>query len=143
MSMWLFQAFQNGVDIEDAAAPGSAAHFLQGGPEARGGGQRGIRRKMRMGRTRIECVVAVFDAAVNEEIHCAFETRAIDDDFDLVTFAHFAEGAAGQGFGSDVADAGAGGDAAETGVGEHRDFLAESEIAERGGDLDRKSTRLN
>src|ERR1039458_7144592 len=42
MSMWLFQSFQNGVDIEDAAAPGSAAHFLQSGPEARGGGQRGI-----------------------------------------------------------------------------------------------------
>src|ERR1017187_3713360 len=136
MSMWLFQAFQNDVGIKYAAAPGSAAHFLQSGPEARGGGQCGIRREIGMGQPRGECVVAVFDTAVHDQIDGAFEARAVDDDFDLVAFAHLADGAAGQGFGSDVADAGAGGDAAETGVGENGDFLAEREVAERGGDFE-------
>src|SRR5271157_2747043 len=91
---------------------------------------------MGMGRPRGECVFAIFGAAVNDQIDGAFETGAVDDDLDLVAFAHFADGAAGQGFRSDVADAGATGDATKTRVGEDGDFLSEVEVAKRGGDFE-------
>ena len=73
--------------------------------------------------------------SVSHEIDGAGERGAVDDDFDLVAFPNFADGAAGEGFGRDVADAGSGGDAAETRIGEYGDVLAMRELLERGGDL--------
>jgi hypothetical protein len=74
-------------------------------------------------------VYPVFDAARTNQIDLALQAVAVDDDFDDVAVAHFADGAAGQRLGRNVADAGAGGDAAETRVGDHRHVLAEIQVA--------------
>src|SRR5213592_3901030 len=73
--------------------------------------------------------------AFAHEIDRAFEPVAVDDDANAIAVAQFADGAARQGFGANVADAGARRDAREAGVGEESDVLAEAQVLEGGGDL--------
>ncbi len=71
----------------------------------------------------------------SDEVDGAGEIFAVDDDFDLIAVLKFAECAAGEGLGGDVADAGSGRDAAEARIGEDGDMFAEGQRLEGGGDL--------
>ena len=70
-----------------------------------------------------------------DEVDRAGQISSVDDDLDLIAVSQFADGAAGERLGRDVADAGSGGDAAEARVGEDGDVFAEGESLEGGGDL--------
>ena len=129
----------DGVDVVDAAAPDASAGLDEGGPEAGVVGEIGMWREVGARSSLGKKLGGNFGAHRSvrsaDEVDRAGEIFAIDDDLDLVAVAEFADGAAGEGLGRDVADAGAGGDAAEARVGEDGDVLAEGEGLERGGDL--------
>lgn len=67
---------------------------------------------------------AVVCVALPYQVYGSGLVVAVDDDFDEVAFLDASDGAACEGFGSDVSDACAGGDAGETGVGYEGDVFA-------------------
>src|ERR1700685_1746567 len=64
-----------------------------------------------------------------------FEIVAIDDDFNNVSIAQFANGTAGQGFRRNVSDAGACGNAAKARVRNGSNVLSEGQMLQRRSDL--------
>ena len=70
-----------------------------------------------------------------DEIERAGQLSRIDHDANPIAVAQFADRAAGQRFGADVADAGAGADAGKPGVGDHGHFAAPVQILQCRSDL--------
>src|SRR5207302_5588077 len=76
------------IDVVDAAAPGTAAHVLEGGPEPGVGRQVGIGCQIRARRPRRQDARPLLGAepqlAVAHEVDAPFEAVPIDDDLDQV-----------------------------------------------------------
>src|SRR5207244_3653145 len=122
---------QNGVGVENASAPGPAAGFLQGSPEAGVIRQVGVGDKGGPRSAAGKQATALFrpkdPALLADEIQASLETAAIDDDLDLITIMDLTDRAPGQRLRRDMADAGAGRNAGEASVGQDSHVLAEAE----------------
>ena len=119
----------DGVDVVDTASPDAAAGVNECGPQASVVREIGVWGEVGTESTLGKKLGGDFRAhrAVcrADEVDCAGQILAVDEDLDLVTVLQLADGTSGESFGRDVTDAGSGGDAAETRVSEDGDVFAE------------------
>src|SRR6185312_9703738 len=130
---------ENGFAIVDSTAPRASADILQRCPNSRVVGQRRIRRKIGARGSLAQYARAFagphYRSIFADQIDASFQRFTVDDDFNHVSVADFANWTARQRFRRNMPDAGSGRNTTEPCVRDQRYLFTEGQIPQGAGDL--------